>query len=406
MKIYKSFTLSVLFILMVSGCVSVDPFLKKFESKDTKLVQQYIAKGESLEKESRFSDALEQYKLALTADPESKEAAQHKKDVLAKLWRTAQLHYKKGLQLDRQGQYEAARKEYLSALQNWPDYKVAKDRLISGGVGTEVRDYIVHTLKYGESVSLLAEIYYGDLKKHTIIGKFNILKDGTKVCVGQRIKIPVIAGVSLSDLKQKQEKYLHLKEVKPLVSEEPKSEKEPEPEPEKEPVEEKKPMEIPSVTIESPPSEKKVSDDFEKGIELFNKKEYAKATSLFMAVEKMYPDNEILRDYLFKSHFQQGLSLFNTKKYLLAKDHFESALAYDKDCDKCPGYIKKCEETYKDKHYNLGIHYFGKERLNKAIEEWKLVKEIDPDYKEVTPNLKKAEMLFKRLERIKQGISE
>jgi len=383
---------------MVSGCVSVDPFLKKFESKDTKLVQQYIAKGESLEKESLFSDALEQYKLALTADPESKEAVRHKNNVLAKLWRTAQLHYKKGLRLDRQGQYEAARKEYLSALQNWPDYKEAKDKLTSGGVGDEARGYIVHILKYGESVSQLAKIYYGDLKKHIIIGKFNILKDGTKVCVGQRLKIPVIGGVSLTDLKQKQENYLHLKKVNPLVSEEP--------EPEKESVEEKKPVEIPPVTIEPPPSEKKVSDDYEKGIELFNKKEYAKATTLFMTVAKIYPDNEALRDYLFKSHFQQGLSLFNAKKYLLAKHHFESAFSYDKDCEKCSSYIKKCEETYKDKHYNLGIHYFGKEQLSKAIEEWKRVKEIDPDYKEVTPNLKKAEMLFKRLERIKQGISE
>lgn len=398
MKIYKLFILPVLFILMVSGCVSVDPFLKKFGSKDTKIVQQYIAKGESLEKKSLLSDALEQYKLALTVDPESKEATRHKNNVLAKLWETAKRHYKKGLRLDRQGKYEAARNEYLSALQNWPDYKEAKNKLISEGVGDEARGYIVHTLKYGESVSQLAKIYYGDLKKHTIIGKFNILKDVTKVCVGQRLKIPVIAGVSLTNLKQKQENYLHLKKLKPLVSEEP--------EPELDSVEVNKPVEIPQVTTEFPPSEKKVSDDYEKGIELFNKKEYAKATPLFMAVAKIYPDNEALRDYLFKSHFQQGLSLFKAKKYLLAKDHFESALAYDNDCEKCPDYIKKCEETYKDKHYNLGIHYFGKEQLNKAIEEWKRVKEIDPDYKEVTPNLKKAEMLFKRLERIKQGISE
>jgi len=383
---------------MVSGCVSVAPFLKKFESKDTNLVQQYIAMGESLEKESLFSDALEQYKLALTADPESKEAVRHKNNVLAKLWRTAHLHYKKGLRLDRQGQYKAARKEYLSALQNWPDYKDAKDRLISRGGGTEARDYIVHTLKYGESVSLLAKLYYGDLKKHTIIGEFNILKDGTRVRVGQRIKIPVIGGVSLADLKQKQENYLRLKKVNSLVSEEP--------EPEKKSVEEEKPVEIPPVTIEPLPSEKKVSDDYEKGIELFNKKEYAKAITFFTTVAKIYPDNEALRGYLFKSHFQQGLSLFNAKKYLLAKDHFESALEYDKNCEKCPGYINKCEQTYKDKHYNLGINYFGKEQLNKAIEEWKLVKKIDPDYKDVTPNLKKAEMLSERLERIKEGISE
>ena len=106
MKIKKLLIVSVLFMLMVSGCVSVDPLLNKFESKETKLVQQYIAKGEALEKENLFSNALEQYKLALTVDPDSKEAEQHKKEVLSKLWEKAQLHYKKGLQLDEQGKYK------------------------------------------------------------------------------------------------------------------------------------------------------------------------------------------------------------------------------------------------------------------------------------------------------------
>ena len=415
MKIYKLFTVSVLFMLMISGCVSVDPFLRKIDSKETKLVRQYIAKGEALEKKSLFSNALEQYKLALTVDPGNKKAIQHKKNVLSKLWGIAQFHYKKGLKLDEQGKYEAARKEYLSALQNWPDYKEAKDKLTSGGIADEAKDYIIHTLKYGESVSLLAKIYYGDLKKHTIIGKLNILKDGTRVNVGQRLKIPVIKGVSLLDLKQKQENYLHSKEVKPPVvaKEKPVEKPKPtivetsvEPGPKKGSVVDNKPVEIPQVTMEPPSPEIKVPEDYEKGIELFNKKEYAKATPLFMAVAKVDPDNEVLRDYLFKSHFQQGLSLFNAKKYLSAKDHFESALTYDKNCENCPSYIEICEETYKDKHYNLGIHYFGKEQLSKAIEEWKRVKEIDPDYKKVVPNLKKAELLFKRLELIKHGSSE
>ncbi len=52
------------------------------------------------------------------------------------------------------------------------------------------------------------------------------------------------------------------------------------------------------------------------------------------------------------------------------------------------------------------IHYFGKEQLKEAIDEWKLVKKIDPDYKDLAPNLKKAELLYERLESIKQGKAE
>ena len=153
-------------------------------------------------------------------------------------------------------------------------------------------------------------------------------------------------------------------------------------------------------------NKKEISENYEQGIDLFNKKKYPEAITSFMAAAELDPKNESLLDYLFNSHFQQGLALFNSKEYLSAKDHFESALKYDENCEKCPDYIEKCEETYKEKHYNLGIHYFGKEQLSKAIEEWNLVKEIDPDYKEVTPNLKKAEMLYKRLESIKQGKAE
>ena len=41
--------------------------------------------------------------------------------------------------------------------------------------------------------------------------------------------------------------------------------------------------------------------------------------------------------------------------------------------------------------------------LKKAIKEWQMVKKVDPDYKDITPNLKKAEMLFKKLESIKKS---
>lgn len=455
MKILKTLTLIVFFASLISGCVSVDPVIQKFESNETKMIRQHIAKGEALEKENLLSSALEQYKLALTIDPENESALQHRENVLARLWEKAQSHYKKGLQFDEQGKYDAARKEYLSALQNWPDYKEAKERLTSGGVVDEDKDYILHTLLYGESVSKLGMIYYGDFKKHSVIGKFNVLKDVTKVRVGETLKIPVIEGFPLSVLKQKQEAYLNaiektetdgayapekkIQTASKKASLEPDTLPSPEdeitapsrktmpvseaavkealpspektvqktlPSPEKTVLEPLPPLEEMARMTPSPSPEMKPSKDYEQGIELFNKKKYPESISLFLAAAENDPDNETLLEYLFKSHFQQGLVLFNSEDYLTARDSFRSALKYDKTCEKCPDYIEKCEATYKEKHYNLGIHYFGKEQLNKAIEEWTRVKNLDPEYKEVTPNLKKAEMLFNRLESIKKSTAE
>ncbi len=472
MKFYKTLGMVLICMLLVSGCVSSNSSTEKPYSGEANIAQEYIAKGESLEKKELLPSALEQYKLALTIDPGNRKAAEHKKNLLPRLWEKAQLHYKKGLQYDKQGKYSLARKEYLSALVNWPDYKDAKTKLSPGKVSAG-NAYIIHKLIKGESVSKLGMIYYGDFKKYPIIGKFNHLKDVTKVRIGDNLKIPVIQGVSLLELKRRQENYLNSKNArKAAIKKSAKNIKTKTTEADNKPdmnlesantipeqkqnyksdnmqetipsSENKKVFElekqdmkeaektlkssIKTPTPEQPAMEnaveknsemakpeikslqiknkvKKISkpDNYNQAIALFKQKQYPKAIALFSKVETTNQNDKNLSDYLFKSYFQLGLSQFNLKAYLKAKNSFESALKYNKQCENCQSYIEKCMATYKEKHYNLGIQYFSKEQLSKAIEEWDLVKKVDPDYKKVTPNLKKARMLFKRLENIKQS---
>lgn len=416
MNIYTRITVLVVSAMLAAGCISL-PF-KKVAPPEPGLVEQHIAKGENLESQHRFSSALEQYKLALTIEPGNPSATQHKKQVLSVLWNRAQDHFSKGVILDEQGKYESARKEYLSALQNWPDHKQAKEKLTPGGVADQTGNYITHILAEGESVSKLGLIYYGDLKTYPVIGKFNNLEDVTKVRIGQKLNIPVVKGISLAHLQQAQQAYINSRKVKektappPPMLKEDTLEMEPPPETPIETVQPDLP-ESPSPekemeTVIEPAQEKMAMKEtapisYDPAIELFNKKEYAQAIPFFEAAQNEAPENESLRNYLSQSHFQLGLIQFKADQFLQAKSSFESALDYDVFCEMCPGYIEKCESTYKEKHYNLGIHYFGKEELKKAIDEWTLVKKIDPDYKEVAPNLKKAELLYERLESIKQG---
>lgn len=435
MNIYIRVMVIVLSALLAFGCISSSS--KKTSSPELKLIDQHIAKGEELESLDRYSSALEQYEIALTIDPENKSAGEHKKQVLSKLWSRAQDHYNKGAVLDKQGKYEAARKEYLSALQNWPDHQKAKEKLTPGGVAEDAREYITHTLASGESVSKLGLIYYGDLKKYPVIGKFNHLEDVTKVRIGQKLKIPVIEGISLASLEQAQKKYINSKKnrKKPVPPPKKSVKKEetslkkktvqtdlkekPVDPPESVPPEMKKKEETkkdmadnrvaaikPKDSYEKKTSMERKPVSYDKAVEFFNKKEYTKAIPLFEEAEKADPENETLRNYLFESYFQLGLIQFDSDQFLPAKRSFEAALGYDVFCEMCPDYIDKSESTYKEKHYNLGIHFFGKEELKKAIDEWKLVEKIDPDYKDLAQNLKKAELLNERLERIKQGSTQ
>lgn len=438
---YRKIAIMLAAILAGIGCVSSDPPQKALESdQKSVLVEEYIAKGRSFEAQMSFSSALEQYELALAIDPENIPAARYKEQVRQTLYSRAQEYYQQGLLLDEQGKYSAAKDAYLKTLQNWPDHEQAREKLMPDGIADENTPYITHTLTFGESVSKLGLIYYGDLKTYPVIGKFNNLEDVTRVHVGKELKIPAIPGTSLSDLQQRQTDYLafHKAETSGL---EKLSEKQtetaltttetssPDPSASEMPASETPALEMPSSHADvSDPSqepsfendltavletrvygEKKPetasvdSDLYDQAMVLFHQKKYEQAIPLFENLKKAAPENERFKEFLFDSHFQLGLIQFESDQYLSARASFESAMSYDASCQMCPDYIEKSEATFKEKHYNLGIHYFGKEQLVKAIVEWQQVADLDPAYKDVSSNLKKAQLLQERLENIKKG---
>jgi tetratricopeptide (TPR) repeat protein len=251
-----------------------------------------------------------------------------------------------------------------------------------------VKSYVTHTVQPGESLAKLAKMYYGDHKKFDLIAKFNGLEDVTGVRAGQEIKIPEIEGVPFLEKGEvKETKEAKIDEGLITVTKEiPKQE-----EKEEGPIKEQ-------IMIED-----QAATHRELGIELFKNKEYAVAITEFRKVLNVHPEDPVTREYLAKSHFQQGLVLFAKEDYLAARDEFKATLRYDRDCDKCEKNIQECEQRYKDVHYGKGLSYFGDEKLADAIREWELVYALDPQYKDVDKNLKKARTLLDRLESIRRS---
>ena len=421
----------LLALCLLSSCVSQQTAKKP---EETTLTEKYIMTGESYENQGQLQRALEQYELALTVDANNLSALDHKKKVEAALYEIARQHYEKGLAFDEQGRYDLARQQYLSALQNWPDYTAAREKLSPGGVSLDSGDYILHTLLEGQSVSKLSLIYYGDLKSYPIIGKFNNMEDVTRVRAGDKLKIPAIAGVTVNDLKKKHDAYIKdrrdmLKRqtapVQPAIvkpaepADLPQDAYAPQaPDDTAQtpgPPDVAEPSDVSEIPVspeesESVPSEEntpvplvETNVDYDRAMALFQQKKYSQAIPLFKRAQVTDPDNSQIGVNLFESYFQQGVTQFNKEQYLEARQSFSSAEKYNKACTQCRTYIKTCEDTYKEKHYNLGIHYFGKEQLKQAINEWKQVEDIDPGYKDVQSNLKKARTLYERLESIRQS---
>jgi len=383
---------------VASGCA---PAVKKpivsiyGEAPEEKIVNEYLQRGKVYEYKGELVEAFKQYKLAMTVNPKNQEALKNCNRLEIKLRRSAKKHYKTGLKFQKEGKYSRARRQFLIALRLWPDYpEVVK--VLTSKKRYDIKIYIVHTIKPGESLSKVAMIYYGDYFKFSIIAKYNDITDATDIKVGQKIKVPKIKGIEFLGgkvaLKKEKVKITdsELKKLKKDTMEGKGEERKSEAEVKEE---EKKPLDQAAIYCDH-------------GVNLFREKKYQEAVFVFNKVLNTHPDDSIALEYAYKSHFQQGIAFFEKKDYMVAKDQFEICLRYRSECQKCHGYIKECENLYKDMHYRKGMEFFESELLNEAIMEWKLVKIIDPNYKRVDYLINKAKTILKRIEEIKKQNKE
>jgi tetratricopeptide (TPR) repeat protein len=381
----------------IVGCVPLvkRPVEKAVEISEERFVKAFLREGQEQERKGYLVEALERYKLAMTVDPRNQDAIDSRSRVELKLRRSAREHYKAGLKFHNEGKYGRANYQFLIALRLWPDYQEVIDRLTSRS-RMQIKRYIVHTIKQGENLSKLAEVYYGDSHKFPIIARFNNLTDATRVHVGQEIKVPEMQGIELlpeegtieiegrtiADSESWHTEGLALEEQ--LYEEE---------------------MEA-GLREEEEEVVDQVAIYRDHGVDLFTRGEYEEAIAEFGKVLNIYPEDNVALEYSFKSHFQRGVSLFQEKDYLAAKDRFESCLLYRGDCDECHTYLRRTENLYNEIHYKRGIEYFAREQLIEAIDEWELVRAIDPHYKRVDYLINKARRILRKIGELKQSQEE
>jgi tetratricopeptide (TPR) repeat protein len=384
----KRSELSILiYIILVASIVGCAPLVRKIS--DERVAKAYLQRGREHEHEGDLVEALRQYKLAMTV------AVDCRNRVDTKLRSLAQKHYKAGLEFHNNGKYGLAHHQFLIALRLWPDYPEAVDRLTSRK-RIKIKSYVVHTIEQGENLSQLAEMYYGDSGKFHIIAKCNNLTDAARVHAGQEIKVPEIEGMEFlvgkgalkGEARETVDSGSWAGEGHALKEQEYGE----------------------TLEAEHKEEEKQSVDQVaiyrEHGVDLFRKGEYQEAIVELDKVLNVYPEDSMALEYSFKSYFQQGVALFEKKDYLAAKDRFESCLLYKTDCDKCYMYIERSENLYNEIHYQKGVECFAREQLVEAIEEWELVRVIDPNYKEVDHLINKAKKILKKVEELKKSQQE
>ncbi|MBR9987307.1 MAG: hypothetical protein KFF68_15495, partial [Desulfosarcina sp.] len=164
-----------------------------------KQTQAYVQQAQAYESQGNLVEALEQYKLAQTIDPDEPVIIDEINRLEKKLNDLAETHYRAGIRFRDKGKWDLAKKEFLKALRYRPDHKQAAAMLQQRQPEGESA-FITHEITPGESISKLALKYYGDYKKYHHIVNFNNMSDATQVRVGQRVMVPVIDGVTIADL--------------------------------------------------------------------------------------------------------------------------------------------------------------------------------------------------------------
>jgi tetratricopeptide (TPR) repeat protein len=461
----------------------------------SKLGAEYLTRAQAFEKEGDLVAAYEQYQLALTVQPDNQTAKAKVDELAPQLKALAEDHHQTGLQFYKMGQYPQARQAFLTALRYDPEHEGAKAKLAELDRGVSAANkYILHTVKSGETISSLADKYYGDYRKFHIIAQYNEIVDATRLDVGQQIKIPVIkgmpiiadthdirteggqpanlmgedvmvvkryvlhtvqpgeslskiAGIYYGDFK----KYDIIAEFNGLASATSISvgQKLKVPETADAPL-------IAGDAIEVATPQESADDEADGGMtanyrnlgkELFANKDYDGAITEFNKVLNTVPEDAEARDLIAKAYYEKGQEAFRKAAYPQARDAFENALKYNKDCQDCRQLIEKSRQksnvadkrgsalalyrkqkyaqaivqletlaeanpqdteirSYLAKsHYQHGLELFGKEEYMKARDAFKATLKYDPNCEKCEQSITKSESMFKD-RHYRQGLAD
>lgn len=104
-------------------------------------------------------------------------------------------------------------------------------------------------------------------------------------------------------------------------------------------------------------------------------------------------------------HYKQGVILFDSKQFAQAIDEFNIVLqlipAY-KDTEELLAEARKQRDEIVALHLKKGIDYFQKEELELAIKEWDIALELDPFHKTVLDYKARAEAIIEKMKGIQE----
>jgi tetratricopeptide (TPR) repeat protein len=328
------------------------------------------AKAKALEHDGQLRPALLEWKVARAIDPNDAEARANEARLTARI---------EGLVAGKVGDARAslqrgaalrARRALLSALALDPANATAVELLRSIG---DV-EFVIYTVRAGDTLASLAERYYGDRARGEVIWETNNLPPGKPLGVGAVLRIPEIPGVPF---------YAPGRTPAPptVVAAPPPRGAEPPGAP---------PDELPEIN----PLLVDVRDAVDR-------KEFTNALAdldRFLTQNPRDREGAELKKLVL---YRQGQAAFEEKKYDDSYRALTQLAKLQPDYHDVSKLLQQARRQVVDRHYQEGIRLFREEKLPEAIAQWKTVLEMEPQNVNARRNLEQAERLLKGLEQRK-----
>jgi tetratricopeptide (TPR) repeat protein len=336
------------------------------------LVARHLEQAGAAERDGDLRRAASELKVALTIRPGDAAATRALAAVQAKTEGQVAERIQAGRSALARGAHAEARKQFLGALALDPSNRAAFEALQTD---TKEPPFITHTVRAGDTLSSVAQRYYGDRSRSEVIWETNQLPSNPKLAAGTILKIPEIPGVP----------FVHLDTRRaapgpPAAATAPTA---------------KAPAPLKEEYNEVNPLLTEARDALDRG----NWDEALSDVERFLASNPGNADGIAVKK---QALYQQGKAQLGSRRYADSYRALVQVARLQPDYEDTAKLLPQARTRAIDHHYTQGLRLYQEEKLANAISEWRIVLELDPQHANAKKNIDQAERLQKALDQRKK----
>lgn len=344
------------------------------------LAARHRQQAEILERDGQLRRAAEEWKIVLTIAPADSRARESLRALQARIDEQVAARLDEGRKALARGVQIEARRKFLAALALDPANRAAFDALQTS---TREVEFVTHTVRAGDTLSGLAQRYYGDRSRSEVIWETNQLPSNPRLAPGTTLKIPEIPGVPFVHPEARREPPAVAAVPTPDV---------PRPGPAPSPAAPTGPA------AKDEPAPPEVNPLLAEAREALERSDYPDAIG---TVDKYLASKPGDREGLTikkQALYGQAKSQMDARQYSESLHSFTLLTRLQPDYQDAPALLKQARARSIEQHYTQGVRFYREEKLKDAIAEWRVVLEMDPAHANARRNIDQAERLLRGLE--------